>query len=89
METSLDRLDNLDSYLDQIENLLVSAKETTSNAINAGMSDADLETLADKISYVKTSMMSVANAQVGGQYIFSGYQEGHATFHRGKWCGGL
>ncbi|WP_316346808.1 flagellar hook-associated protein FlgL [Desulfuromonas acetoxidans] len=80
METSLDRLDNLDSYLDQAENLLVNAKETTINAINASMSDADMETLADSINYVKTSLMSVANAQVGGQYIFAGYLEDTPPF---------
>ena len=80
METSLDRLDNLDSYLDQAENLLVGAKETTINAINAAMSDADMETLADKISYLKTSLLSVANAQVGGQYIFAGYLEDTPPF---------
>lgn len=80
METALDRLDNLDSYMDQAENLMVSAKETTINAINAAMSDADLETLADKIGYVKTSLMSIGNAQVGGQYIFSGYLEDTPAF---------
>lgn len=80
MSTSLDRLDNQDTYLDQVENLLVSAKETTINAINGAMSDADLDTLADKIGYIKTEMMSVANSQVGGQYIFAGFQEDTAPF---------
>ncbi|MCD6526716.1 MAG: flagellar hook-associated protein FlgL [Desulfuromonas sp.] len=80
MSTSLDRLDNQDTYLAQVENLLVSAKETTINAINGAMSDADLETLADKIGYLKTEMLSVANAQVGGQYIFAGFQEDTRPF---------
>lgn len=80
LSTSLDRLENQDTYLDQAENLLVSAKETAINAINGAMSDADLDTLADQISYIKTEMMSVANAQVGGQYIFAGFEEDTVPF---------
>lgn len=80
LSTSLDRLENQDTYLDQAENLLVSAKETAINAINGAMSGSDLNTLADQISYIKTEMMSVANAQVGGQYIFAGFEEDTVPF---------
>lgn len=80
MSTALDRLDNQDTYLDQVENLLVSAKETTISAINSARSEADLATLADQIGYIKTELMSVANSQVGGQYIFAGFQEDVAPF---------
>ncbi len=80
LSTAGDRLANQDSYLDQAENLLVSAKETAISAINGAMSDADLTTLADQIGYLKTQMLSVANAQVGGQYIFAGFQEDTAPF---------
>ena len=80
LSVSLDRLENQDTYLDQAENLLVSAKETAINAINGAMSDSDLNTLADQISYIKTEMMSVANAQVGGQYIFAGFEEDTVPF---------
>ena len=80
LSTSLDRLENQDTYLDQAENLLVSAKETAINAINGAMSQSDLNTLADQVSYIKTEMMSVANAQVGGQYIFAGFEEDTVPF---------
>lgn len=80
LSTSLDRLQNQDTYLDQAENLLVSAKEIAINAINGAMSDADLNTLADQIGFIKTEMMSVANAQVGGQYIFAGFEEDTTPF---------
>lgn len=80
LSTAGDRLANQDSYLDQVENLLVSAKETTINAINGAMSTADRNTLADKIGYIKTEMLSVANAQVGGQYIFAGFNEDTPPF---------
>ncbi|MBW2186992.1 MAG: flagellar hook-associated protein FlgL, partial [Deltaproteobacteria bacterium] len=80
LSVSLDRLENQDTYLDQAENLLVSAKETAINAINGSMSDADRTTLADQIGYIKSEMLSVANAQVGGQYIFSGFAEDTVPF---------
>ncbi len=80
LSTALDRVQNQDSYLDQSENLLVRAKEVTINAINGAMSDADLQTLADQVGYVKTEMLSVANAQVGGQYIFGGFREDTVPF---------
>nr|WP_320113734.1 flagellar hook-associated protein FlgL [uncultured Desulfuromonas sp.] len=80
LSTAIDRLDNQDSYLDQVENLMVSAKEVTINAINGAMSDVDLNSLADQISYIKEEMLSVANAQVGGQYIFAGFLEDTQPF---------
>jgi flagellar hook-associated protein 3 FlgL len=80
LEVAGDRLANQDTYLDQAENLLVSAKETALNAINGSLSQADLDTLADKIGYIKDEMLSVANAQVSGQYIFAGYQEDSPPF---------
>lgn len=80
LSTAVDRLDNQDSYLDQVENLLVSAKEVAINGINGSLSDQDMQTLADQIGYIKTEMLSVANAQVGGQYIFAGFEEDTAPF---------
>jgi len=80
LSTAGDRLANQDAYLDQAENLMVRAKEVAINAINGSMSDNDLKTLADEVGYIKTEMLSIANAQVGGQYIFGGYQEDTQPF---------
>jgi flagellar hook-associated protein 3 FlgL len=80
LSTAGDRLSNQDAYLDQAENLMVRAKEVAINAINGSMSDADLKTLADEVGYIKTEMLSIANAQVGGQYIFGGYKEDTQPF---------
>ncbi len=80
LSTAGDRLANQDAYLDQAENLMVRAKEIALGALNGSMSDADLNTLADEIGYIKTEMLGVANAQVGGQYIFGGYQEDTRPF---------
>jgi len=80
LSTAGDRLSNQDAYLDQTENLMVRAKELAINGINGSMSDEDLKTLADEVGYLKTEMLSVANAQVGGQYIFGGYKEDTQPF---------
>lgn len=80
LSTAGDRLSNQDAYLDQAENLMVRAKEVAINAINGSMNENDLKTLADEIGYIKTEMLSVANAQVGGQYIFGGYKEDTRPF---------
>ncbi|MBN2644230.1 MAG: flagellar hook-associated protein FlgL [Desulfuromonadaceae bacterium] len=80
ISTAVDRLDNQDTYLDTVENLLVSAKEKAINAINGTLSDADLETLATSIGYIKEQMISLGNSQVGGQYIFSGFLEDTQAF---------
>ncbi|MDD2558055.1 MAG: flagellar hook-associated protein FlgL [Desulfuromonadaceae bacterium] len=77
-----DRLSNQDSYLDEVENLMVQAKEVTLYAINGSLSDQDLHTLADDIKHIKTMMLGAANAQVGGQYIFGGYKEDALPFVR-------
>lgn len=75
-----DRLNNQDSYMDEVENLMVQAKETALYAINGSLSDQDLQTLADSVRHIKTEMLGVANAQVGGQYIFAGYKEDTLPF---------
>lgn len=80
LSTAGDRLSNQDAYLDQAENLMVRAKEVAINAINGSVSEADLKTLADEVGYIKTEMLSIANAQVGGQYIFGGYKEDTQPF---------
>lgn len=80
LSTAGDRLANQDTYLDQAENLMVRAKEVAINAINGSLSEADMKTLADEVGYIKTEMLSIANAKVGGQYIFAGYKEDTQPF---------
>ncbi|MDY0212101.1 MAG: flagellar hook-associated protein FlgL [Desulfuromonadaceae bacterium] len=80
LSTAGDRLSNQDSYLDETENLMVRAKEVALHAVNGSLSDQDLQTLAADVGYIKTEMLGVANAQIGGQYIFAGYQENTRPF---------
>lgn len=80
LATAGDRLSNQDSYLDEAENLMVRAKEVALYASNGSLSEQDLHTLADQVKQIRTEMLGVANAQVGGQYIFAGYEEDTRPF---------
>ncbi|EKD39887.1 MAG: hypothetical protein ACD_75C00261G0001, partial [uncultured bacterium] len=69
-----------DGHLASVENLLVRAKEIAINAVNGGLSQTDLATLADEVSELKNQLLDSANAVVNGKYIFAGYQEDTKPF---------
>ncbi len=75
-----DGIDILDGYLDSAEDILVRAKEIAVAAINGSLSDSDLETYADEVEELRKSLLDIANAQVDGKYIFSGYAEDTEPF---------
>lgn len=75
MGSASDRLNILDSHLDQIGNLMIRAQETTIAAGNGSMGTEDLTNLSDAIGHIKDELYSLANSKVDGKYIFSGYSE--------------
>lgn len=75
-----DKMAAADSHLSSIENVLVRVKEIAINAVNGGLSQADLSTLADEIAELKNQVLDSANAVVDGKYIFAGYQEDTKPF---------
>lgn len=80
MGTATDRLSTMDSHLEQMENLMVRAKETLVSAGSGVLNQKDLDTLADQIKLVKDEMVSLGNAKVEGKYIFAGYAEDTQPF---------
>jgi flagellar hook-associated protein 3 FlgL len=70
----------LDSNLDQLENILVSVKETGIAAINGSVNDDGLATYGDRVGQLFDEMMQIANVQSKGKYIFSGYREATPPF---------
>ena len=68
-------MDIVDGYLDSAENIMVRAKEIATSAINGSLSESDLETYANEVEELQTALLDIANAQVDGKYIFSGYAE--------------
>lgn len=80
IESGLDRIDNMDGYLDSMENTLVRAKEISVAAINGSLSAEDMATYADEVSQLRDSLMADANAQVDGKYLFAGFAEDSPPF---------
>jgi len=80
MGVTLDKMESTDGHLANVENIMVRAKEVALNAVNSGLSDADLSTLADEIVQLRQQLLDSANAKVDGKYIFSGYKENTIPF---------
>ncbi len=75
-----DKMAATDGHLAAVENLLVRAKEISINAVNASLSKADLNTLADEVAELRNQLLDSANAVIDGKYIFAGYQEDTKPF---------
>ncbi|WP_305043435.1 flagellar hook-associated protein FlgL [Geoalkalibacter sp.] len=73
--TAADRLNILDTHMERVENLMQRSKETLVYAGNGSLSPQDLATLGDQVRLMKDELLSVANANVDGKYLFSGYKE--------------
>ncbi len=79
-----DKMAATDGHLDHVENILTRVKEISINAIDGGLSESDLGTLADEVSELKNELLDAANAVVDGKYIFSGYKENTVPFTKNK-----
>ena len=75
-----DKMAATDSHLASVENIMVRAKEISINAVNSGLSQTDLATLADEMAELKNQLLDSANAVIDGKYIFAGYQENTKPF---------
>ena len=70
----------LDSSLDQVENIMVAAKEAAIAVKNGALNEADQKTYADRVDQLFDEMLQAGNTQVNGKYVFSGYREDTAAF---------
>ncbi len=75
-----DGIDIVDGYLNSAEDILVRVKEIAVTAVNGALSPTDLETYADEMGILQSSLLDIANAKVDGKYIFSGYAETTPAF---------
>jgi flagellar hook-associated protein 3 FlgL len=75
MDVAETRLSVQDSYLDQAENLLISAREIAVAAGNGSLSDADLASYGERMGDILDSMYGIANAQSNGKYLFAGFAD--------------
>ncbi len=79
-ETALDKVDTMDSQFASMEDLLVRAKEIAIAANNASVSDADKLSYASEVASLKEELLSAANAQYNGQYLFAGFSDDAVPF---------
>ena len=80
IESGLDRIDNMDGYLDGIENTLVRLKEIGIAAGNGSLSAEDRLTYADEVASLKEELLASGNAQVDGKYLFAGFSKTTVPF---------
>lgn len=80
MGSASDRLDILDSHLDQIGNLLINAQETLVAAGNGSKGPDDLANYSEAMGHIKDELFSLANSNVDGKYIFAGFAEDTKPF---------
>ncbi len=66
-------LNQTESALNQMNDLRVSAKEIALQGANGNHSSAELSNMAGSIADIKSQLVSLANTQVGDEYIFGGY----------------
>ena len=80
MSSGLDKVQNTDGYLANAEEVMQRTKELAINGVNSSLSAADKATLAQEVALLKDQLLATANAQVGGNYLFSGYAIKTAPF---------
>ncbi|WP_136807861.1 flagellar hook-associated protein FlgL [Desulfosediminicola flagellatus] len=80
MGVSLDKMETSDGHMANVENIMQRAKELTISAVNSGMNNEDLVTIADEIAELKEQLLDSANATIDGKYIFAGYEENTKPF---------
>lgn len=73
--SGLDRINNMDGYLNNIENTMQRVREIAIASVNGSLSDADRATYADEIGQLKEELINSGNAQVDGKYLFAGYAD--------------
>ncbi len=80
IDTGLDRINNMDGYLDGMQNTMVRLKEIAIAGFNGALSPADMETYAGEVSQLRESLLADTNAQVDGKYLFGGFSEKTVPF---------
>lgn len=78
--TGLDRFNNMDGYLDGMQNTMIRLKEIAIAGVNGTLSPSDMETYAGEVRQLRESLIADANANVDGKYLFAGFAEKTVPF---------
>lgn len=74
------QLDNLDAVLDQLENLMVQAKEMVVAGGNGSLGESDILAYGDQMAFLKEEAFALANISIEGKYLFAGYKSDTEPF---------
>jgi len=74
IDSGLDRINNMDGTFSNIENILQRVREIAIAGSNGSLNAADLATYGEEVGQLKDALLSAANTQVDGKYLFGGYQ---------------
>ena len=75
ISSGLDRINNMDGYLDNMENDMVRLREICIATVNDTLSAEDRLTYADEVAQLRANLIDSSNAQVDGKYLFAGFSE--------------
>jgi len=78
--TGLDRINNMDGYLDGIGNTMIRLKEIAIAGVNGALSLVDMQTYASEVNQLRESLLADVNASVDGKYLFAGFEEKRPPF---------
>ncbi len=71
----LDRVNNMDGNLENIENVMQRIREISLATINDTLTANDRLTYADEVAQLKKELIDTGNAQVDGKFLFAGFAE--------------
>ncbi|HMA66498.1 MAG TPA: flagellar hook-associated protein FlgL [Desulfosalsimonadaceae bacterium] len=69
-----------DSSLDQVENIMASAKEAAIAAKSGAANEQDRAAYADRVDQLFEELFQMANTRNSGKYIYAGYKEATVPF---------
>jgi flagellar hook-associated protein 3 FlgL len=80
VNVALTALQVADAALDQIGESFTRARELALQASTGTLSDQDRVNLGNEVEALRSQVLSLANTESGGRYIFGGLQDGSAPF---------
>lgn len=80
VNVALTALQVADAALDQIGESFTRARELALEAANATLSDQDRLNIGNEIDALRSQVLSLANSQSGGRYVFGGLRDGSSPF---------
>ncbi len=80
LNTGKSWMDSSESALSQSQDVVTRAKEIAVQMANGAQSAATRSNMAIEVGHLLDQAISLGNTQVGGKYIFAGFQTGKAPF---------